>query len=200
MRNQTLITSCVVAMLGCAAAYGQSAMGDGTGHSSGAQSAATPSTSAQTPTSSTPSATSSSQTPGMQIPVRQPPTSTAPSTSTPATDQTTSPTPSQPTPASPGVARSDTAAGTQPTNAQPPATSDTVDTTDPARRRTAEAAIDRDMPTSTGTIAPASRGVGANGNLPDCSRLRGLEKSECERRDTSRDDLPAGVTTTQPPR
>jgi hypothetical protein len=28
--------------------------------------------------------------------------------------------------------------------------------------------------------------------------MRGLEKSECERRDTVRDDLPAGVTTTQP--
>jgi hypothetical protein len=31
----------------------------------------------------------------------------------------------------------------------------------------------------------------------DCTQLRGLEKSECERRDTSRDDLPAGVTATQ---
>lgn len=31
-----------------------------------------------------------------------------------------------------------------------------------------------------------------------CSNLRGLEKAECERRDTVRDDLPAGVTSTQP--
>jgi hypothetical protein len=47
-------------------------------------------------------------------------------------------------------------------------------------------------------VPPASRGVGPTNNRPDCSKLRGLEKSECERRDTSRDDLPAGVTTTQP--
>ena len=46
-------------------------------------------------------------------------------------------------------------------------------------------------------VPPASRGVGQSGR-PDCSQMRGLEKSECERRDTSRDDLPAGVTTTQP--
>lgn len=48
-------------------------------------------------------------------------------------------------------------------------------------------------------IAPASRGVGTPGK-PDCSRFRGVDKSECERRDTVRDDLPAGVTTTQPKR
>ncbi len=35
------------------------------------------------------------------------------------------------------------------------------------------------------------------GNRRDCTQLRGLDKSECERRDTSRDDLPAGVTSTQ---
>jgi hypothetical protein len=46
-------------------------------------------------------------------------------------------------------------------------------------------------------VPPASRGVGKSGQ-PDCSNMRGLEKSECERRDTSRDDLPAGMTTTQP--
>jgi hypothetical protein len=34
-------------------------------------------------------------------------------------------------------------------------------------------------------------------NQRDCSQLRGIEKSECERRDTVRDDLPAGVTSTQ---
>ncbi|WP_153067117.1 hypothetical protein [Steroidobacter cummioxidans] len=47
-------------------------------------------------------------------------------------------------------------------------------------------------------VPPASQGVGKPGR-PDCSKMQGLEKSECERRDTSRDDLPAGVTTTQPP-
>jgi len=46
-------------------------------------------------------------------------------------------------------------------------------------------------------VPPAARGVGA-ANRPNCSTMKGLEKAECERRDTSRDDLPAGVTTTQP--
>jgi hypothetical protein len=46
-------------------------------------------------------------------------------------------------------------------------------------------------------LPPASRGVGKPGR-PDCSQMRGLEKSECERRDTTRDDLPAGVTSKQP--
>jgi hypothetical protein len=49
-------------------------------------------------------------------------------------------------------------------------------------------------------VPPASRGVGTTANLPDCSQKRGLEKSECERRDTVRDDLPAGVTATQQPK
>jgi len=49
-------------------------------------------------------------------------------------------------------------------------------------------------------VPPASRGVGTTANLPDCSQKRGLEKSECERRDTVRYDLPAGVTTTQQPK
>jgi hypothetical protein len=48
-------------------------------------------------------------------------------------------------------------------------------------------------------VPPASRGAGTTGNKPNCAQLRGIEKSECERRDTSRDDLPAGVTSTQPP-
>jgi hypothetical protein len=52
-------------------------------------------------------------------------------------------------------------------------------------------------PTQQTRIPPASRGIGT-ANRPDCSKMRGLEKSECERRDTSRDDLPAGVTSTQP--
>jgi hypothetical protein len=52
----------------------------------------------------------------------------------------------------------------------------------------------------TDTVPPASRGVGTTVNRPDCSQLRGIEKSECERRDTVRDDLPAGVTTTQQPK
>jgi hypothetical protein len=46
-------------------------------------------------------------------------------------------------------------------------------------------------------VPPASRGAGQTNNRPDCSKMSGIQKSECERRDTSRDDLPAGVTTTQ---
>ena len=41
-----------------------------------------------------------------------------------------------------------------------------------------------------GRIATA----GVVDNRRDCSQLRGIDKSECERRDTVRDDLPAGVT------
>jgi hypothetical protein len=54
--------------------------------------------------------------------------------------------------------------------------------------------------TATRAIPPAMRGVGTTENRPDCSQKRGIEKSECERRDTSRDDLPAGATTTQQPK
>ena len=57
--------------------------------------------------------------------------------------------------------------------------------------------------TQTYRVPPASRGAGTTNNRPDGSKMRGIEKSECERRDTMRDDLPAGVTTTQqsqPPR
>jgi hypothetical protein len=57
----------------------------------------------------------------------------------------------------------------------------------PSRNRTRVAVRD--------TAPPAARGVGVSNNQPDCSQKRGIEKAECERRDTSRDDLPAGVTT-----
>ncbi len=48
-------------------------------------------------------------------------------------------------------------------------------------------------PTARNRIRVASAGDLANQR--DCSQLRGIDKSECERRDTVRDDLPAGVTT-----
>jgi hypothetical protein len=73
---------------------------------------------------------------------------------------------------------------------QPNSASSARDTSSANRARVA---------TQTDTVPPASRGVGTTANRPDCSQLRGIEKSECERRDTSRDDLPAGVTTTQQP-
>jgi len=75
----------------------------------------------------------------------------------------------------------------------------------PNQPNSASRARDTDSATRarTGTqsvVPPASRGVGTTANLPDCSQKRGLEKAECERRDTVRDDLPAGVTTTQQPK
>jgi hypothetical protein len=49
--------------------------------------------------------------------------------------------------------------------------------------------------TNPANAAPSTRTrVVAADNRRDCTQLRGIEKSECERRDTSRDDLPAGVT------
>lgn len=208
MDRHALITSCLVGIFGCAAALGQgTAGGAGTsGGSGGAQSTAMPTSSSGTPASSTSAPTSASgtsQTPGTQTPVQQPRTSPPPATPTPATNQTTSPTPSQSTPASTTGTippNASTAGATPPNNTdqtQPsnPARSDMVDATDPARRRTAEAST-----TNSDTVPPAARGVGTTGNRPDCRQMRGLEKSECERRDTSRDDLPAGVTTTQPSR
>jgi hypothetical protein len=81
--------------------------------------------------------------------------------------------------------------------AQPPVRQQTVRPNDPASRaeetkNNTNKAIQRDR------VPPASRGVGTSGSRPDCSKMRGIEKAECERRDTARDDLPAGVTTTQP--
>lgn len=111
-------------------------------------------------------------TPGAQAPVRQPQTSAPPATPSPSSQ--TSPMPSQPT------------------------RQETVRPNDPAHR----AAETKDNATNTAVqqnrVPPASRGVGTTGSRPDCSKLRGIEKAECERRDTSRDDLPAGVTSTQP--
>jgi hypothetical protein len=49
------------------------------------------------------------------------------------------------------------------------------------------------IPTARNRVRVAAAGV-INGQR-DCSQLRGIDKSECERRDTVRDDLPAGVTT-----
>lgn len=69
----------------------------------------------------------------------------------------------------------------------------TQQTVQPPTRNRGNSASDGVQPER---IPPASRGVGRSGR-PDCSRLRGIEKAECERRDTTRDDLPAGVTTTQ---
>jgi hypothetical protein len=50
---------------------------------------------------------------------------------------------------------------------------------------------------SRNRVRVAAADVQGQGNRRDCTQLRGLDKSECERRDTARDDLPAGVTATQ---
>lgn len=67
----------------------------------------------------------------------------------------------------------------------------------PAHRQFARADFLR-YGTSRSGIVPYNRASygapGAAEGPPDCSRMRGIQKSECERRDTVRDDLPAGVT------
>lgn len=170
MRRTTWITAAVATFFGCNAL---------------AQSTTSPANSSNPVGATQPGTTSS---PGRQAPVGQPQTSPAPSASTPATDQTTSPSPSQPKSASNDS--TDANAGTD-ADANPPATLDQIDG---VRRRMAEADADAEP------VPPAMRNVGEGSGRPDCSKLRSIEKAECERRDTTRDDLPPGVTSTQPER
>lgn len=120
-------------------------------------------------------------------------------------------TPSQPTPARNRVPTTSTQQALPPANTTvappnttvvppnttvvPPNTTVVPPNTTPASPASNTSAMN--PATQQNRVPPAARGVGT-GNRPDCSNMRGLEKSECERRDTSRDDLPAGVTTTQP--
>ena len=53
--------------------------------------------------------------------------------------------------------------------------------------------------TSRPRVRVAAADAQGQTNRRDCTQLRGIEKAECERRDTSRDDLPAGVTSSQKP-
>jgi len=129
--------------------------------------------------SAAPATSAGTTTPGTQTPVRQPTTSPPPSAPTPAPANTSPP----PSPSS--SMPQQTVVPNQPNSA-----SNARDTSNANRARVA---------TQTDTVPPASRGVGTTASRPDCSQMRGIEKSECERRDTSRDDLPAGVTTTQQP-
>src|SRR5687768_5657637 len=79
---------------------------------------------------------------------------------------------------------------TEQTTPKSPAT--TQETVRPPDSRRTKERDDRLNPANNQQrVPPASRGVGTTGK-PDCSKLRGIEKSECERRDTTRDDLPAG--------
>jgi hypothetical protein len=52
-------------------------------------------------------------------------------------------------------------------------------------------------PAARGRVRVAASEAQGQSSRRDCTQLRGIDKSECERRDTSRDDLPAGVTATQ---
>ena len=82
-----------------------------------------------------------------------------------------------------GLANAQTTTGTQPQGAQ--------NTANPANPATPAAKKPVRQQPATQEATPTA-------GKPDCSAKKGLEKSECERRDTSRDDLPAGVTATQP--
>lgn len=129
--------------------------------------------------------------PGIAAPVRQPtippPSATPmpPPGVTPPSAQFTQP--AQPTqPMQPGVT-------IQPTQPMHPSQMTDQQMVNSAHSRANNAANFQQR------VPAASRGVG-NPGKPDCSRMRGIDKAECERRDTVRDDLPAGVTTTQPER
>jgi hypothetical protein len=134
--------------------------------------------------------------PGVRTPVDPPRTSTLPGAATPATTQDSGTDDETSGALTPGV---DAAARDTAAREQVPGT-----TQDTRRRRTAEAdrstAIDAAAETNdaAGDVPPTLRGVGTSSSRPDCTQLRGIEKSECERRDSTRDDLPAGVTRTQP--
>jgi hypothetical protein len=185
-KNALLVVSIALAWSGLAGAQTAPAGGGGARPTSGAQNHAAP-----------PANTAGAPTPGTQTPVNQPSTSPPPSAPTPS-PANTSPPPSAPTPApantsppaTPTPSSSSMPQQTVVPN-QPNSASSARDTASSARARTAQ---------QTDTVPPASRGVGTTENRPDCSQKRGIEKSECERRDTSRDDLPAGATTTQQPK
>jgi hypothetical protein len=136
-----------------------------------------------------PRAATPAQTPGVPAPVNQP---SAPVDQPATSPQPTAPTPAQtpaqtPAPTSATQTPAPTSANTQQTVV--PGTPNSANTTEEQRNRARLATQD--------VVPPASRGAGQTNNRPDCSKMSGIEKSECERRDTSRDDLPAGVTTTQ---
>jgi hypothetical protein len=72
-----------------------------------------------------------------------------------------------------------------------PATSASPSTPTPANQTAVNPAANPANVTARARVRVAAAPV----TQRDCSQLRGIEKSECERRDTVRDDLPAGVTT-----
>jgi hypothetical protein len=198
MRRRNLLLIACVAMVWSGAAAAQAAP----------QGRAQTTHGAQNQSAAPANTVGSSSMPGAQAPVRQP--STSPPPSAPSVPANTSPPPSTPTPTPSPANTSPPPSSPTPAPANtspPPSTSSSMpqQTVVPNQPNTASSARDTAsanrarVATQTDTVPPASRGVGTSGNRPDCSQMRGIEKSECERRDTSRDDLPAGVTTTQQP-
>lgn len=171
---------------------------------------------AQTPvqqprTSAPPSApTSSPRTSPTPSQPTQPSSQATPSQPTQTTRSSQTSTPAQPTQTTRQAEANATGQQTQPSSntqqtVRPPdsaradtntGTDDDLDDTNNAASNRANNATRQNQ----SRVPPAMRGVGTTGSRPDCTKLRGIEKAECERRDTSRDDLPAGVTTTQPER
>jgi hypothetical protein len=189
MRKGNLLLATCIAMTWSGLTVAQTT----TGGAQGAQgdSSASSASSAQGSQSAAPRTTAGTPTaPGVQAPVRQP--STSPPPSAPPPRAQTSPTPSAATPASNDATPASNEMPQQTVMPNEPNSANRAQNT-PNDANRARAA------TQTYAVPPASRRVGTTGNRPDCSQLRGIEKSECERRDTSRDDLPAGVTSTQPP-
>lgn len=175
--RNALAASWLVATFGCAALAAAQTHSGGSGARP-----AQPAPSATAPQPSTPA-----QGPGVPAPVDQP--------AAPVDQPATSPPPSSPPPSAPPAAQAPPP-GSQQTGSQQtvvPGTPNASSTENTQRRNRARLA-------AQDTVPPASRGAGMTNNRPDCSQMSGIEKSECERRDTSRDDLPAGVTTTQEPK
>jgi hypothetical protein len=184
----------IVTTFGCAAlAAAQSQSGaSGARSAQPAPSAAAPSTPAQGPGVPAPVNQPAA-------PVDQPATSPPPSAPTPATQTQAPTTASQaagPTPRTPPTPAAPPAQATPPNSQQTvmPNTPNSSTSTENVQRRNRARLATQDA------VPPASRGAGMSNNRPNCAQMRGIEKAECERRDTSRDDLPAGVTTTQEPR
>lgn len=184
MRLSTQFLWPVVFLLGCGVAAAQGAAGGAQG-AQGAQGQETQTEAAGT---------------RAQDDRAQPPVAATPSTEQRASSSRPAPPPNDSTAAQPARSAQEseqTQTGADATIQETvrPNTPNAAARQDERRRR--QAAVDQQ---STDQLPPSMRGVGERTSIPDCTRLRGIEKSECERRDTSRDDLPAGETTTQPER
>lgn len=164
MRSFALIATCALAW---SVTYGQ-ANPEGTNET---RSSASSSAAARTRDAAAPARSRAAEN---DTTVKQPATSSSSaSTSTSDGKETMTSSPSSETNADNAKAPTDT----RPTDRRVTHPTETPDPPGRVRRRIAEAPIGD-----------------ADQRWPDCSQLRGIEKAECQRRDTARDDLPAGVT------